>query len=531
MWAELLRLRELVGLPRINALSARMKQISRDLRGASQTVLYDKLSPKSTKVEQDAGHEKLEDSLFVRAYVQACYDCCTSRQVTDPAAQWGSLEDWEAWAKALWDDQFKDSPLPPRTARGRYISPAEKERKLAEAAKRAQVLSGSGVVATLRQIYPGYPLVELWGTAMPICTFPAPPSDWHDLESPRGLLLGLSVPGVEEWDQEFDRAGLEGFQRDVERYKHADSDDRRHFFPGPTYALHAIRNRPGGRVTLDCTMGRYFTSMATSERLDDELMHELEADPDRPVPLEKLKRRSWLHDQLRELDANSTPVVNGKYRAGAVSHATVVMLANTEGGYDILLPSRSDEVATHARFRHVAPSGIFAPLNAHSPSRHQEFSVRRNFYREWVEELYNAKEYEGWELDQFRPEAVADPEEEPEIGRLLEVIDPNSARRRGDLYYTGVSVNLLTLRPEICLLLVIDDPDWLTTEIRESDGLKRPLVLSWEYLSSSGQLAETERLRLSADLYPADGKPLDPSFLVPNAAAAISLALKVMTTR
>jgi hypothetical protein len=32
------------------------------------------------------------------------------------------------------------------------------------------------------------------------------------------------------------------------------------------------------------------------------------------------------------------------------------------------------------------------------------------------------------------------------------------------LLYTGIAVNLLALRPEICTLLVIDDPSWFENE-------------------------------------------------------------------
>ncbi|WP_405450663.1 hypothetical protein [Streptomyces erythrochromogenes] len=72
--------------------------------------------------------------------------------------------------------------------------------------------------------------------------------------------------------------------------------------------------------------------------------------------------------------------------------------------------------------------------------------MERNFHREWVEEIYAADEHE-------RPRFVGppDPAGEPEVLRLKAMLGTTA-----QLHYTGASVNLLTLRPEICLLLVID---------------------------------------------------------------------------
>jgi hypothetical protein len=52
------------------------------------------------------------------------------------------------------------------------------------------------------------------------------------------------------------------------------------------------------------------------------------------------------------------------------------------------------------------------------------------------------------------------------VSHFLDYIEPEIARLNAEdqvnLYYTSVSVNLLTLRPEICLLLLVTDPAWGT---------------------------------------------------------------------
>jgi hypothetical protein len=142
----------------------------------------------------------------------------------------------------------------------------------------------------------------------------------------------------------------EAFDRSNRQYEHADAAGRRFFFSGSTFAFRALRRDERG-ARLDADLGRYFASKATSEDLDSEMMAALAEDPTQPVALSALPRRRWLHERVAD------PVVDGRHRAGALSHATVVLMRNERGGYDMLLPFRSEYVAAHAHFNHVAPSG------------------------------------------------------------------------------------------------------------------------------------------------------------------------------
>lgn len=163
------------------------------------------------------------------------------------------------------------------------------------------------------------------------------------------------------------------------------------------------------------------------------------------------------------------------------------------------------------------------------PPRH-EFSVERNFFREWVEELYAADVHE-------RPKFTEgpDPEDEPEVLRLKDALQ----REAAELLYSGVSVNLLTLRPEICLLLLIKDPVWLKEGQRIAADSGRPFRLGWEYASARQEVRHRStnqpdhwKLRIDAErLNPTSNQRLEPSFLVPNAAAAIFLAMNLLRHR
>ncbi|TCO54975.1 helix-turn-helix domain-containing protein [Actinocrispum wychmicini] len=397
--------------------------------------------------------------------------------------------------------------------------------------ERARALRGAGYLETLRQLYnqQRFPLLHLFGADMPICAFPTPPDRWDDVESAVGDLLGRDVPTRLErdksrWPGDYDERGWDRYAELVA----AGENNRR--WDGPTWALDTMHiDSATGAVRIDCVPGRYYRSLATSELLDAELMNAVADDPDRPVGLERLPRRAWLHQQAGGPDA---ALLTGRHRCAAVSVAAAVVMRRAHG-YDVLLTPRSEDVETHKFFNHVIPAGIFQPLEPGGShlSDHfvdAEFTVRRTFEREYIEELFDAENYAD-----VGGEPILTPANEPEIQRLR---DEPSAK----LYYTGVSLNLLTLRPEICLLLLITDPGWLERETATAAELSgrggRPMHYGWEIVQRERDMPPGHSfarvLSLDTDLRPIGGQEtLRSDLLVPNAAAAISLALDVVAAK
>jgi hypothetical protein len=378
-------------------------------------------------------------------------------------------------------------------------------------------------------LYAEYELVELWGEKYPICAFPAPPNEYRDLEA---AIEGKptksdDLPTRTYFSDRWFEPARKRLHELNHRYDEISDSERRHFFPGPTYTLKRLWFDKAHAPKLDCGVGRYFASIATSEDCDRELMSALSGDPDRAVALKALELRDFLH----ETAANHDPVVDGTNRAAALSHATAVFVAQGNG-YDLLLPFRSADVATHAYFRHVAPSGIFSPHKEDPIPPLEECSIERNFNREWVEELYAKVSHERAD---FFP--TIDLVDEFEVSRLWDAI----GEKRAELFYTGVSVNLLTLRPEICLALIIYDPTWLDEERALARQLGQPMKLGWEYIANPTKVREVSdsqgghenlRIRLDAPEYiPTQSQRFDRSFLVPNAAAAISLGLTLVRSQ
>lgn len=483
----------------------------RDL-GTRRQVAAELVGFKDSRVMRDETNRKL--SLFRKAYIQYIAKVLGAHQSRNEIL--GALRrELEEHIDTPYANPLSEKDSGSSRAQDRRT--AEKQRTL------GRVLDGGGLYATLRKLYPCYELVDLWGVTMPICAFPADPSKWGEPDSVLGQHPKGELPGRAEYSEDFDEKGREEFDMMVERYKAASAEERKKLFNGPTYSLDKIHlPTPGSPLKIDFKFGRFFTKEVTCEGLDAEMMAALRADPDRPVALgRRIGMRTWLHDQVDD------PVIDGRHRDGAVSHATVIMLANTTGTYDLFLTRRTGDVATHPYFSHVCPSGIFSPHSNDPAGDRREFSVVRNFYREFSEEMYNKPEHErppnDWDED-------PDPEKEPEVQRLIQLIDVGDAT----LSYTGVSINLLTLRPEICLLLRIEDPEWLDRE-RKILPPARGLRLNWEYLLDSAdevQLSKKQpthwRVILSKQLRRANGQVFEPSWTVPNAAAAVKLAFETM---
>jgi hypothetical protein len=172
----------------------------------------------------------------------------------------------------------------------------------------------------------------------------------------------------------------------------------RRVFNGEVYAMDRLRVRP--KLSLELRRGFYFDSMNTSESLELELRREVavgEGWQKRLTQRRKLCRRPWL---------------DGRGRCAAVGVATLV--AWRQAGRVCLLLARLGDKAMPERagLWHVAPAGMFSP----------PCSVSRLVREELAEEL------------------------------------PGFPSDAGRLYFSGVAVNLLNLRPEICTLLLVDGP-------------------------------------------------------------------------
>ncbi len=285
----------------------------------------------------------------------------------------------------------------------------------------------------------------------------------------RSRSLAAGAPPVQQWaywaywedcdpsaEKEFERH-LTEWDRQVReiragRRQHLDTWNQL------TYDLASMDRGPDG-VKFHCKLGTYFHSLSTSESLDAEIMETYSAWPDYGPEggWAKLEGRRWLQERVAD------PVADGRHRSAAigVSTLTVVRVRRRDfDGYKMFLSPRSMTVATQRRRYHVIPSGMFQPFTFiadESPDvLRSQFSVYATVVREFVEELYGVEELETGD---GRVDHTA-------IYRRREaqLLDDMLKTGEAKLLYTGVAVNLLALRPEICTLLIIDDPGWYEEE-------------------------------------------------------------------
>jgi hypothetical protein len=154
-------------------------------------------------------------------------------------------------------------------------------------------------------------------------------------------------------------------------------------------------------------------------------------------------------------------------------------------------------------------------------SRAGAFSVFATAAREFVEELSGVEELETGD-GRVDPQAIYRRREAP---LLIDMLEHGTAA----LLYTGVGVNLLALRHEICTVLVLDDPGWYERECGE-------LRICDEYLQQCQQtdLLPDQRWvqlisldRNGLEMEPRWRDALSARNIVAPGAAAIDLGLRV----
>jgi hypothetical protein len=351
--------------------------------------------------------------------------------------------------------------------------------------------------------YPDKKLLSVAGHDYPIAVFPANETQLLAPESVLGRPILRTrqpddrlLPGSAKYRALAHRLGLKSYDR-------------------PCFTMKRIRS--DGTINIECELGSYLRALDTCDEFAWELFLQHDrlsgttredfAAFDRLLPF-----RSRLHSEVLD------PVCDGSLRSAAVAISTLLAF-HDERDIVFLVKRRSTTVAVHAGMVHVLPSFMFQPATG---DLENEFSVIHNLYREYLEELFNRPELEAPEGDwQY---FYGD----PNLTYLLRLIADGVAQ----VYLTGVAVNLLNLRPEICLLLYIKDPGWYRHHRRnEIAGQRFQFNDEWMGIAQMASNAESAVSRIpycrDDDRLLCDGR-VSPSDLVPPGAAAFWLGKKVL---
>lgn len=236
----------------------------------------------------------------------------------------------------------------------------------------------------------------------------------------------------------------EGFELPGRLYLHNLQRMSPGLWNGRTYCMDSL-DIEDGRPSLTCSSGHFFDALVSCDLLEFELLSAFgEALPEAAAFaefLERLTLRGTLH-------ARGNPLRHACGRSAAIGVSTLVIFP-AGGRYHVLLRSCGSRLAYAAKFFHTVPSLMMQPMLA---DERVEYSVRHNVYREYLEEVFAVAEGEMPHTP-AQYHAVYD---DPAIRYLQNCEASGSAR----LLLSGVAMDLFKLRPEICALLLIDDPEW-----------------------------------------------------------------------
>lgn len=206
---------------------------------------------------------------------------------------------------------------------------------------------------------------------------------------------------------------------------------------GMSYVLHRLSFDP---LTVEARLGHYYDMLATCDALDQELRSYARGEQD------GLPHREQFHAAITPEEA----LYSGAGRCAIIGVATLTVF-NHERTYKAIVAKRSNRLAVGAGLYHVVPAFVFQPSGPEA-FYSAEWSLKHQILREFGEELFAMPEFAEWDGVTIANYFY----DEPPVHELLTMLDNGHAA----LHLTGVAMNLLTLRAEICTLLVIHDPDW-----------------------------------------------------------------------
>ncbi len=338
----------------------------------------------------------------------------------------------------------------------------------------------------------------------PLILHSAPKSQRYDLES---VLGSLDVEKEEIIYSPFEQAGQE-YTRMLLRSSSPPWDDS-------TYRV--VKYNLADKIVLDCALGGYFNMLKTCDILEFEILTTLDNNPpffqsDFPKLLNRLILRRFFHE-------SRDSIYDPKGRSVAISISTLILYIE-EGKYKILVRERSRDVAVHQHLLHIIPSFMFQPVVR---CIKEEYSIRHNIYREYLEEVLNKKD-----LDRPSRELKYDFFYEDHNLQYL-----NQLEEKGDarFLFTGVSFNLLNFRPEIHTLLLITNPEWIINQglgKKVGDLELDRFSMNWEFKHGNDSKGANFKSNTSIELTPSleiPDKYFKPGNFVPVGAAGIKLGL------
>ncbi len=352
------------------------------------------------------------------------------------------------------------------------------------------------------------PLFERAGYTYPITVYRAPPSQRDDIES-------VLIRPVRAATQNNGLVVDSEYRQMIERAS-------KPLMNLPTFTMRELVASPE-RLGMRCEMGRYFDMIDTCDDLEWEMLKQsstLRSSGNRA--LQNFDERLTLRHTVHEMVQN--PARDGAFRSVAVSLSCVIAFHHGGKCY-LMIRKRSADVAVHPNLLHVVPSFMFQPTS--DAVQDVEYSIQHQIFREYLEEVFN------------RPDPKEEGENDPhyfEDDERLCYLQDLLAHGQARFYFTGVAVNLLSLRPEICTVLHITSEEWYARHNPPQAPRKWEFHLNGEFVSTGfKEQQQNDRVPLVGNISvePADEAILEqidvsPLAVVPCGAAAFWLAVDLV---
>jgi hypothetical protein len=252
------------------------------------------------------------------------------------------------------------------------------------------------------------------GISHPLAFFPPQPFQVADIDSVLGYLS----------DKPIQRDDLSVYNYG---FLHSLQNSGRNLFNGTTFAYKRLREKP---LRIDAAPGHYFDMIATCAAIEAEA-YDVMSQGDIRFPL-----RSQYMLKYRGKEA----LLSGKGRSAAIGGVMLVVFKH-EGQYKAIVSQRTAAHATDPDKLHLLPAFIFQPM---SDKPAEEWSFKHHLYREYLEELFGMEE---GSVGMASHPALAD-------------LQAMEADGRAFMRLTGITISLLTLRPEISAILLLKDELW-----------------------------------------------------------------------
>lgn len=287
---------------------------------------------------------------------------------------------------------------------------------------------------------------------------------------------------------------------------------------GTTYVMEKVDiSNADSKIKIHSRLGMYEDMLRTCDVLRNETDKIFKKKIWSYGNYEALKSKLKLRNKYSRFVAN--PFLDGKGRSATLGILTLIVYRDEDleehklpTTYRAVLARRSKLCATYPGFYHVIPSFVFQPSVGFYK---EEYDVVLNIYREYMEELFGLPEAESnpgimyakwiYHLD--------------EVKDIRSLIDSSDENLKAKFYLTGYAMSAFDLRPQICTLLIIHDPNWLR---------RQKFRYNWEWETPKEQLNQGGRILKPIDIMQSENdisKILNNIDLVPEAAVVFWLGV------